>query len=332
MTAGVVVHAFDERTMVLAIAQVLHADRAVGRERAAVAADARRHRAVEHVGAERDHAEELGRRADAHDVAGLVLGEERGDEADLMEHVLLGFADAHAADGMAGEIQAAELFGAADAEVVVDRALVDAEEMTSRGEEAAVLGQLEHLLGPADGAVHGDFAGGAVARVGRALVEHHRDVGAERVLDVEAVLHVEEQLVAVEVGTEVDAFVGDRAELREREDLEAAAVREDRLVPVHELMETAGGADDLAARAQVEVVGVAEQDLGAGLGDLLGREALDRGLGAHRHEDRRADLPVRGLQDAEAGGRRRIGLKQGEHGAGARVGSMEFRAEDNTSG
>ena len=248
MTAGVVVHAFDERAVVFLVAEVLHADRAVGRERAAMAADARGHRAVEHVGAERDHAEELGRGADAHDVARLVLGEERGDEADLMEHVLLGLADADATDGVAGEIEAAEFFGATDAEVVVDRALVDAEQVAARGEETAVLGQLEHLLGPADGAGHGDFARGAVARVGRALVEHHRDVRAERVLDVEAVLHVEEQLVAVEVRAEVDALVGDRAELREREDLEAAAVRQDRLVPVHELVETAGGADNLAAR------------------------------------------------------------------------------------
>jgi hypothetical protein len=65
------------------------------------------------------------------------------------------------------------------------------------------------------------------------------------------------------VGAEVDAFVGDRAELRQREDLEAAAVRQDRLVPVHELVETAGGADDLTARTEVQVVGVAEEDLRA---------------------------------------------------------------------
>ena len=51
-----------------------------------------------------------------------------------------------------------------------------------------------------------------------------------------------------------------------------------------------------------------------GIGDLLRGEPFDRGLGAHRHEDRRTDLPVGGLQDAEARGRGRIGLKQGEHG------------------
>jgi hypothetical protein len=66
-----------------------------------------------------------------------------------MEHVLFGLADADATDGMAGEIEPTEFLGAPDAQVVVDRALVDAEEVTTRGEEAAVLGELEHLLGPA---------------------------------------------------------------------------------------------------------------------------------------------------------------------------------------
>ena len=111
----------------------------------------------------------------------------------------------------------------------------------------------------------------------------------------------------------MDPLVGDGAELRERENLEAAAVGQDRLVPVHELVETTRGTDDLATRAEIQVVGIAEQDLGAGIGDLLRGEPLDRGLRAHRHEDRRANLPVGGLQDAEASGRRRIGLEQGEH-------------------
>ena len=131
VAAGIVVHAFDERTVVIAVAQMFHANRTVGRERPAVATDAGGHGAVEHVGAERDHAEQLGWRADAHDVTRLVLGEERCDQADLMEHVLLGFADADAADGMAREVETAELLGAADAQVVVDRALVDAEEVTA---------------------------------------------------------------------------------------------------------------------------------------------------------------------------------------------------------
>ena len=176
MAAGVIVHAFHERTVVIAVAEVLHADWPVGRERAAVATDARGHGAVEHIGTERDHAEELGRGADAHDVTRLVFGEERRDQADLMEHMLLGLADAHAADGVAGEIESTEFLGATDTQVVVDRALVDAEEMTAGGQEAAVLGQLEHLLGPADGAVYRDFACCALAGVGWTFVEHHGDV------------------------------------------------------------------------------------------------------------------------------------------------------------
>ena len=50
-------------------------------------------------------------------------------------------------------------------------------------------------------------------------------------------------------GRDIVGFV-DEAQRRKREDLEAAAVREDRLIPVHELVEAAGGADDLATWAR----------------------------------------------------------------------------------
>ena len=100
-------------------------------------------------------------------------------------------------------------------------------------------------------------------------------------------------------------------------------------------MEAAGRADDFAARTKVQVVGVAEQDLGTRLGDLLRGEPLHRGLGAHRHEDRRTDLPVGGLQHAKACGRRRISLKQGEHGrklGGRLAGWQGERAERREGG
>ena len=56
----------------------------------------------------------------------------------------------------------------------------------------------------------------------------------------------------------MDTLVGNRPELRQREDLEAPAIGQDRLIPVHELMKATGGADNFAARAEVQVVGVAE--------------------------------------------------------------------------
>ena len=54
-----------------------------------------------------------------------------------------------------------------------------------------------------------------------------------------------------------------RARRRQAEDLIAAAVGEDRPVPADEAVQPAAPRDQLVARPQVQVIGVAEDDLGA---------------------------------------------------------------------
>src|SRR5262245_51748836 len=58
----------------------------------------------------------------------------------------------------------------------------------------------------------------------RALVERHRDVRPQEALDTHRGLGCEAELLTIEVRAERDTVVVDRIELREREDLEAAAV------------------------------------------------------------------------------------------------------------
>ncbi len=94
------------------------------------------------------------------------------------------------------------------------------------------------------------------------------------------------------------ALVVDPGEPGEREDLEPAAVGQDGAVPVHEPVQPAKGLDHLAPGPQVEVVGVAQDDLGAGGRKLLGRHRLDRAERADRHEDRGLDRPVGGFENA----------------------------------
>ena len=53
---------------------------------------------------------------------------------------------------------------------------------------------------------------------------------------------------------------------------------------LHEAVQPAVRGDDLRAGAEVQVVGVAEDDLGAELPQLARLHGLDRRLGAHRHE------------------------------------------------
>ena len=69
--------------------------------------------------------------------------------------------------------------------------------------------------------------------------------------------------VAVEVRGEGDALLPDLAQSRKGEHLEAAGVRQDRAVPVHELMQSAHLAHHIVAGAQMQVVRVGKLDLTA---------------------------------------------------------------------
>ncbi len=168
---------------------------------------------------------------------------------------------------------------------------------------------------PADGAFDGEalFLGGRVVR--RTFVENHRDVRAERALDFHRLLRAEEQQRAVKVRTEFDAVRLDFPDFGEAENLEAAAVGENRLFPIHELVQAAGGADDFESGPDIEVVGVAEDDLRAHLQQFARVERLDAGLRADGHEHRRVHDAVRGGQFSEARFGRRIGFEQFKHRA-----------------
>ena len=100
----------------------------------------------------------------------------------------------------------------------------------------------------------------------------------------------------VEVRLEVAALLGELAHLRERKDLEAAGVREDRAVPPHEPVQTAGGGDDLRPRPQHEVVGVAEDDLRLQRDEVARLQRLDGAERPDVHEHGRLDDPVRGRE------------------------------------
>lgn len=65
----------------------------------------------------------------------------------------------------------------------------------------------------------------------RAFIKEHDDVGAQIALDFHGGLGANEGGCAVEVVLEMDTLLGDLAEFGEGEDLEAAAVGEDRTVP-----------------------------------------------------------------------------------------------------
>ena len=281
----------------------LDRDVAVARDRRAVAGDARRNHAVEHVDAARDALGHLVHYAEPHHVARLVLGEIWDRSVDRLVHELLGLAHRDAAYRVAVEADLDELLGAVAADVVVDSALNDAEDHLAVGVRRVLRGLrpaqglLDRLLGPL-----------ALAGVGQAFVEDHRDVRADDALHLHRLLRPEEELVAVDMGVEAAPFLGDFAHPGERKDLEAARIGEDRPVPAHEAVKPAGGREDLRAGAQHEVVGVAQDDLRPQLLEVARLQRLDRPKRANIHKNGGFDGAVGGKKPPQPRPRTRIRL------------------------
>ena len=125
---------------------------------------------------------------------------------------------------------------------------------------ALVFGNAHGRARPADGAVHGLARIFVADGIFGALVEHHQDVAAEGELGVHGGFGREFVRVAVEVGLEDHAFVGDLAQAGEAEDLESAGIGEDGARPRHEAVQSAHGADQVRAGAEVKMIGVGQQD------------------------------------------------------------------------
>ena len=120
-----------------------------------------------------------------------------------------------------------------------------------------------------------------------AFVEKHDDVRAEVALDFHRGLGTDEGWCAIQMVLKMHALLGDFAQFRERENLESTAVRQDRAVPRHELVQTPKAGDELFAWADMEVVGVSQNDLCAEAAKLVRAHGFHRGLRADGHEYRR---------------------------------------------
>ena len=152
---------------------------------------------------------------------------------------------------------------------------------------------------PAVGSLHVDLRRVIIAGIGAAHVKGHRNVRSKRLLDVHGRLRADEMLGSVNVALEGHSFLLDGANARQRKHLESAAVCKNRLMPIHEVVQPARFSDQLLARAQVQVIRVAEQNLRADLFHFPGRHGLHRGRRAHRHINRRLNIAVGRMQHAQ---------------------------------
>ena len=160
----------------------------------------------------------------------------------------------------------------------------------------------ERTIGPPDSTFHGSAGSFVADGPGRAFIEHHHDVAAERKLDVDCRGRSEYMGVAVEVRLESHAFFGDAAEVGQAEDLEAAGIGEDGAGPRHEFVQASEVADEFVAGAKKKMVGIGEDD---GCFEVFPQialaEAFHGGLCSDWHEGWGGDVAVLGVKNAGAG-------------------------------
>ena len=116
------------------------------------------------------------------------------------------------------------------------------------------------------------------------LVQGHDDIRTQVPLDLHAALGAQELGGAVEVALELDPLLGNLAQGGQGEDLKAPGIGEDRAVPAHEGVKPPHAGDEPVPGTETEVIGVAQDHLGADLGELGRSNPLDGALGPHGHE------------------------------------------------
>ena len=250
------------------------------------AAGAGRHHAVEHVDAARHRADQVVRRADAHQVARPVGRQQRHGRVQHGEHRRLALADRQPADRVAVEADLGQRVRRGGAQRGINAALHDAEQGRSPGAGTnACLRQRR----PAHGQLHRGARLGLGGGERRALVQRHGDGGVEQMLDLHGAGRGQAMGGAVEMRLERHPVGVQLAQLGQRHDLEAAGIGQDRARPVHEPVQPAEPRDPFRAGAQHQVVGVAQHQPGAGRAHRVGGHRLHRAGGADRHEHRRLD-------------------------------------------
>ena len=178
-----------------------------------------------------------------------------------------------------------------------DAALHDAEQRMPR----PVAEGIARALRPAHRQAHGFFDLGLGRGQRRAFVETHDDIRAQQLLDFHAAFRRQHMLAAINMAGKAHALFGQLAQRGKAHDLKPAAVRQDRALPVHELVQAAQPGDAFGAGAQHQVIGIAQQDVGARGAHAFGHHGLHRSGRAHRHEGRGADLAARGGNHAGPG-------------------------------
>ena len=98
-----------------------------------------------------------------------------------------------------------------------------------------------------------------------------------------------------------DAVLMNLAQFSQTKNLKAAAVRQNRPVPIRKLVQAARLLHQRLAGSEIQMIRVAKNNLRADFFQLQRTQRLHRALRAHRHEHRRENLTVIRRDFAAAG-------------------------------
>ena len=234
--------------------------------------------------------------AHAHEVAGLLRRQVCATPLANVVHHLLGFAHAEAANGVAGGVHAGRYLAALLAQVFKRAALHNGEQVLGvavQGIGGIKLGKT--TLQPPKRQRHAFFGVGVIAAAGRAFVEGHDDIGADAPLNLNDALGRKQVLAAVDMALKGDALFINFSGAGQAKHLITTAIGKYGPLPAVEPVQATGGLQHLQTRPQVQVIGVAQNNLCLHIcHQLLLRHGFYRAHGTHRHKNGRQNLAVVG--------------------------------------
>ena len=233
----------------------------------AVTAVSGRIHAVKEVHASVHRLQNIGRRSHAHQVRRLVFRQIRHRLIQNPVHLLVALANRQTAKGIPVQIHGRDGLRVGNPDILERTALVDAKQQlvlvdgVRQGVESCHLRPAP--LQPSGGSVHGSLHILSRGRMRRALVKGHGNGGSQIRLNLHALLRPHEYLSAVNVGVKVHSLLLNLSKSRQGKHLKAAGVRQDRSVPVHELVQAAKLLNQLVPGPHMKMVGVGQLHLGS---------------------------------------------------------------------
>ena len=209
-------------------------------------------------------------------------------------HQGLRLAHAEATDTVAGEVHRQQLFGAAFAQIIKQAAL-------NNTEQRLVLSGMCSLAAcrPTGGFFQRGHHLLSGRRVRRTNIKSHGNIGTQILFNLHHLLRREEMLGAINVRTENYAVLANIPQFGQAEHLKTAAVGQNRLIPVHKFVQTAGLSHQLMARAHIKMIRIAQNNLRAHLIQFLGCHTFYGCLCANGHKNRCLNFAVCGFQLAQ---------------------------------